>query len=209
MKYTIIELLLLEILQELIKHCLHPKNLHSWQINHHYKLVSWEQIHDYYSLPEYWSEGIAFRSKGAAHHDCVICVHPHNHRLLIGSNGHGHCTDYGQHPNHDCRKHGQGFGLEVTGRKDTHNYRHRGHLTGHRTQTLTWSFRKGLTMAKYRSPERAVSVKTETPTEMSLANSVRRQRVLPIGEDSVVYTISANGTQIIITSRSAKAKEKM
>lgn len=64
-------------------------------------------------------------------------------------------------------------------------------------------------MAKYRSPERAVSVKTETPTEMSLANSVRRQRVLPIGEDSVVYTISANGTQIIITSRSAKAKEKM
>lgn len=64
-------------------------------------------------------------------------------------------------------------------------------------------------MAQYLSAARAVRVNTETPTEMSFANSERRQRVLPSGEDSVVYTIMAKGTQMIITSRSASANEKM
>lgn len=76
-------------------------------------------------------------------------------------------------------------------------------------EILTCSLRNGLTMAQYLSPESAVNVNTETPTDTSLANSVRRHKVLPIGEDSVVYTIMASGTQISITSRSARASEKM
>lgn len=50
---------------------------------------------------------------------------------------------------------------------------------------------------------------TETPIEMSFANSVTRQSVPPHGHDSNVYTIDVNGTQISITSKSASASESI
>lgn len=49
-----------------------------------------------------------------------------------------------------------------------------------------WNFLNGSTMAKYRSPESAVSVKTETPIDTSLINSDNMQRKLPHGHESTV-----------------------
>lgn len=64
-------------------------------------------------------------------------------------------------------------------------------------------------MAKYRSPDNAVSVKTDTPIETSLKNSESVQSTLPQGHESTVYTVDVSGTEVTITSKSAKAKEKI
>lgn len=53
-------------------------------------------------------------------------------------------------------------------------------------QLLTWSFLRGLTMAQYRSADRAVRVKTDTPMEMSLAVSDSLHTIVPHGQDSRV-----------------------
>lgn len=42
-----------------------------------------------------------------------------------------------------------------------------------------WSFLSGLTIAKKRSPDRAVRVNTETPMDTSLKNSEVRQMTSP------------------------------
>jgi len=41
-------------------------------------------------------------------------------------------------------------------------------------------------MAKYRSPDKAVRVKTDTPMDTSFMNSERLQRKLPYGQYSTV-----------------------
>lgn len=64
-------------------------------------------------------------------------------------------------------------------------------------------------MAKKRFAESAVSVNTDTPTEMSFAVSDILQINSPHGQDSTVYIIDVNGTLVRITSRSASAKDKM
>lgn len=50
---------------------------------------------------------------------------------------------------------------------------------------------------------------TDTPILTSLAASDTRQTVSPHGQDSTVYTMDVNGTQIIITNKSASANERM
>ena len=59
----------------------------------------------------------------------------------------------------------------------------------------------GSTIAKKRSAERAVSVNTETPTEMSLAHSETLQSISPNGHESSTYTVNVNGTHVRITCR--------
>lgn len=76
-------------------------------------------------------------------------------------------------------------------------------------EVYTCNFRNGLTMAQYRSADRAVKVKTDTPMDTSFADSVMRHNNAPHGHDSSVYTIEANGTHIKITSKSANASENM
>lgn len=49
------------------------------------------------------------------------------------------------------------------------------------------------------SAAKAVRVKTETPMEMSLAHSESLQTARPQGQDSIVYRIDVNGTQVTIT----------
>lgn len=73
----------------------------------------------------------------------------------------------------------------------------------------TCSFLKGFTMAQYRSAARAVSVKTETPMDISFAHSDNLHNAPPHGQDSKVYIIEANGTLVTITRRSAKASENI
>lgn len=73
----------------------------------------------------------------------------------------------------------------------------------------TCSFRNGFTIAQYLSADNAVSVNTETPIDISFALSVIRHSAEPQGHDSKVYTSDANGTHIIITSRSANANENI
>lgn len=77
------------------------------------------------------------------------------------------------------------------------------------TFKLTCNLRNGFTMAQYRSTDSAVNVKTETPMEISLADSVMRHSQLPHGHDSNVYTNDASGTQMMMTNRSASASENM
>ncbi len=69
-----------------------------------------------------------------------------------------------------------------------------------------WSFLIGSTIAKYRSAERAVNVKTETPMETSLINSENLQTNSPYGQLSTVYTVEVKGTQNRMTRRSPTAK---
>ena len=64
----------------------------------------------------------------------------------------------------------------------------------------------GSIMAKYRSADRAVNVKTDTPMETSLINSENLQTSRPYGQDSTVYTVEVKGTQKRMTSRSPTAK---
>jgi len=75
--------------------------------------------------------------------------------------------------------------------------------------SLTCSLRRGFTMAQYRSPDRAVSVNTDTPMDMSLKNSLMRHMFRSKGQLSCVYTIVATGTHTSITSRSARARDRM
>lgn len=74
---------------------------------------------------------------------------------------------------------------------------------------VAWSFLKGSTIAKYLSADRAVRVNTDTPILTSLAASDTLQTVSPHGQDSTVYTIDVNGTQVMMTRRSARAKERI
>lgn len=67
----------------------------------------------------------------------------------------------------------------------------------------------GSTMAKNRSADKAVKVKTDTPTDISLAVSETLQINSPHGHDSTVYTTEVKGTLVIITNKSAKARDKM
>lgn len=73
----------------------------------------------------------------------------------------------------------------------------------------TCNLRRGLTMAQYLSADRAVSVKTDTPMLMSLADSETLHTTTPHGHDSTVYRIEVKGMTVMMTSRSAKASEKM
>lgn len=73
----------------------------------------------------------------------------------------------------------------------------------------TCSFRNGFTIAQYRSAESAVNVNTDTPIDMSFAHSVMRHNAEPHGHDSNVYNSDANGTHIMITSKSANANENI
>lgn len=50
---------------------------------------------------------------------------------------------------------------------------------------------------------------TETPIEISFAVSEILQTAVPQGYDSTVYIIDINGTQVTITSRSARDRERM
>lgn len=64
---------------------------------------------------------------------------------------------------------------------------------------VAWSFLMGSTMAKKRSAERAVRVKTDTPMEMSLAHSDTLHSIRPNGQESSTYTVKVNGTHVSIT----------
>lgn len=64
-------------------------------------------------------------------------------------------------------------------------------------------------MAQYLSAERAVRVNTDTPIEISLAVSDNLHTNVPQGQDSRVYTKDVKGTQVMMTSKSASANEKM
>lgn len=64
-------------------------------------------------------------------------------------------------------------------------------------------------MAKNRSLDRAVNVKTDTPIETSFINSDIVHIVLPHGHDSTVYTSDTNGTDVTINNKSANASDKM
>lgn len=57
-----------------------------------------------------------------------------------------------------------------------------------------WNFRSGSTIAKNRSPERAVSVKTETPIDKSLKNSEALHINSPHGHDGWMKIADVNGT---------------
>lgn len=64
-------------------------------------------------------------------------------------------------------------------------------------------------MAQYLSADNAVSVNTDTPIDISFAHSVMRHKAEPHGHDSNVYNSDANGTHMIITSKSANANENI
>lgn len=64
-------------------------------------------------------------------------------------------------------------------------------------------------MAKNLSADNAVSVKIDTPMDMSLAVSEILQISSPHGHDSMVYTIDVKGTLVIRTRRSANANERI
>lgn len=74
---------------------------------------------------------------------------------------------------------------------------------------VAWSFLKGSTIAKNRSADKAVRVNTDTPIDISLMVSDNLQTASPQGQESTVYTVDVNGTHVIITSRSAKANDKI
>lgn len=74
---------------------------------------------------------------------------------------------------------------------------------------FTCSLRKGFTTAQYLSADNAHNVKTETPMLTSFAHSVSRHNELPHSQDSNVYIVPTNGTQIRMTSKSAMASEKI
>lgn len=57
-----------------------------------------------------------------------------------------------------------------------------------------WNLRKGSTIAKNRSPERAVRVNTETPIDRSLKNSDALQMNSPHGHDGCMKIADVNGT---------------
>lgn len=76
-------------------------------------------------------------------------------------------------------------------------------------EPVACSFLNGSTIAKYLSAESAVRVNTDTPILTSLAASDTLQTVSPQGQDSKVYTIDVNGTQVMMTRRSARARESM
>lgn len=64
-------------------------------------------------------------------------------------------------------------------------------------------------MAKNRSLDNAVNVKTDTPIETSFTNSDSVHMYSPHGHESTVYTIDTNGTEVTMTSRSANASDRM
>jgi hypothetical protein len=74
---------------------------------------------------------------------------------------------------------------------------------------LFCSFFSGWQIAQYRSVAKAVSVKTLTPIDKSLKNSLIRHRTSPDGHESYKYGIADNGTQITITSKSPRANENI
>lgn len=74
---------------------------------------------------------------------------------------------------------------------------------------MACNFLNGSTIAKYLSAESAVRVNTDTPMLTSFALSDTLQTVSPHGHDSKVYTIDVNGTQVMMTRRSARARERM
>lgn len=57
-----------------------------------------------------------------------------------------------------------------------------------------WNFRSGSTIAKNRSPERAVKVKTETPIDKSLKNSESLQMTSPHGHEGWIKMAEVKGT---------------
>lgn len=66
--------------------------------------------------------------------------------------------------------------------------------------------RIGFDMAQYLSALKAVNVKTDTPIEISLVHSLNLQIATPYGHVSNVYIVEVNGTQVIMTNRSPKAR---
>lgn len=71
------------------------------------------------------------------------------------------------------------------------------------------NFLSGSTIAKNRSLDNAVNVKTDTPIDTSFTNSDIIHIDSPHGHEATVYTIETNGTVVIITNKSAKASDKM
>lgn len=72
-----------------------------------------------------------------------------------------------------------------------------------------WNFLNGSTMAKNRSLDSAVNVNTDTPIDTSFTNSDIVQIVLPHGHDSNVQTTDTNGTDVMMTSKSANANDRI
>lgn len=72
-----------------------------------------------------------------------------------------------------------------------------------------WNFLSGSTIAKNRSPLRAVSVNTETPIDRSLKNSEMMHSGSPHGHELWMYITLVSGTVVKITIKSPRAKERM
>lgn len=79
------------------------------------------------------------------------------------------------------------------------------HLPGH----LPQAERKQLLSRTYLSAERAVSVKTDTPTEVSWIKGISLQPTLPNSHLSARYLLASTGAQVTRRSRSPKARLEM
>lgn len=64
-------------------------------------------------------------------------------------------------------------------------------------------------MAQYLSAERAVKVKTETPTEIVFVVSDNLHTPIPHGQPSVVYIRPVKGMHVTSRSKSARARERI
>lgn len=68
---------------------------------------------------------------------------------------------------------------------------------------------QGNSSQAYLSAERAVRVKTDTPTEVSCMKGISLHPVLPNSHSSARYLLASTGTQVTKSSRSPKAKLEM
>ena len=66
-----------------------------------------------------------------------------------------------------------------------------------------------LSSRTYLSAERAVSVKTDTPTEVSWIKGISLQPILPNSHLSARYLLASTGAQVTRRSRSPKARLEM
>lgn len=67
----------------------------------------------------------------------------------------------------------------------------------------------GRTMALYLSADSAVSVKTDTPTEVSCIKGISLQPILPNSHLSARYLLASTGAHVTSSSRSPKARLEM
>lgn len=82
-------------------------------------------------------------------------------------------------------------------------------VVAHLPKHLPPSERRSLSSRTYLSAERAVSVKTDTPTEVSWIKGITLQPVLPNSHLSARYLLASTGAQVTRSSRSPTARLEM